>query len=84
MRSGIHPVTLKEWSKQVDVDYFPIFLNLNDEPCLVVGAGPVAARKVALLCRSGAAVQHQPNRHLQSAEGVVHVIDGRDKARRQI
>ena len=38
------------------MDYFPIFLNLNDEPCLVVGAGPVAARKVALLCRSGAAV----------------------------
>lgn len=38
------------------MDYFPIFLNLNAEPCLVVGAGPVAARKVALLCRSGAAV----------------------------
>jgi uroporphyrin-III C-methyltransferase/precorrin-2 dehydrogenase/sirohydrochlorin ferrochelatase len=36
--------------------YFPVFFDLNDKPCLVVGGGDVAARKVALLCRAGARV----------------------------
>ena len=34
----------------------PVFLNLHDKPCLVVGGGDVAARKVGLLQRTGAAV----------------------------
>lgn len=38
------------------MDYFPIFMNLNAEPCLVIGAGSIAARKIQLLQRSGAAV----------------------------
>ena len=38
------------------MDYFPIFLRLTGEPVLVVGGGWVAARKVDLLRRSGAAV----------------------------
>ncbi|MEM7505060.1 MAG: siroheme synthase CysG [Pseudomonadota bacterium] len=38
------------------MDHFPIFLNLRDQRVLVVGAGPVAARKVGLLIRSGARV----------------------------
>ena len=38
------------------MDYFPIFMDLNGQPCLVVGAGAVASRKISLLVRSGAAV----------------------------
>ncbi len=34
----------------------PIFLNVKDQPCLVVGGGDVAARKVALLRRAAAQV----------------------------
>jgi uroporphyrin-III C-methyltransferase/precorrin-2 dehydrogenase/sirohydrochlorin ferrochelatase len=34
----------------------PIFLNVKDQPCLVVGGGEVAARKVALLRRATAQV----------------------------
>jgi uroporphyrin-III C-methyltransferase/precorrin-2 dehydrogenase/sirohydrochlorin ferrochelatase len=36
--------------------YFPIFLKLKDQPVLVVGGGSIAARKIDLLCRSGARV----------------------------
>jgi len=39
------------------VDFFPIFLDLENRDCLVVGGGKVAARKVALLLRAGASVQ---------------------------
>lgn len=35
---------------------FPIFLKLAGVPCLVVGAGPVAARKAAALLQAGARV----------------------------
>ncbi len=36
------------------MDYFPLFLQLKDKNCLVVGAGEVAARKIDLLARTGA------------------------------
>ena len=36
------------------MDYLPIFLDVRGQPCLVVGGGPVAARKLALLLRAGA------------------------------
>jgi uroporphyrin-III C-methyltransferase/precorrin-2 dehydrogenase/sirohydrochlorin ferrochelatase len=36
------------------MDYFPIFLKLTNQPCLVVGAGTCAARKIELLARAGA------------------------------
>jgi uroporphyrin-III C-methyltransferase/precorrin-2 dehydrogenase/sirohydrochlorin ferrochelatase len=38
------------------MDYFPLFLKVADRPCLVVGGGKVAARKIQLLQRAGALV----------------------------
>ncbi len=36
------------------MDYFPLFLKLKQQPCLVIGAGDIAARKIDLLIRAGA------------------------------
>ena len=38
------------------MDYFPLFINLQGQPCLVIGGGEVAARKIALLSRAGARI----------------------------
>ncbi len=38
------------------MDYLPIFIDLKNKPCVVVGGGEVAARKVALLRQARAAV----------------------------
>ena len=38
------------------MDALPIFLNLKNRPCLLVGGGTVAARKAALLLECGATV----------------------------
>lgn len=38
------------------MDYLPVFLDVNNKTCLVVGGGSVAARKVALLLQAGAQV----------------------------
>lgn len=39
------------------MDYFPIFLNIRERTCLVVGGGEVALRKVTMLLRAGAHVR---------------------------
>lgn len=45
-------------SKQGEpVNQLPVFLNLDRQPCLVVGGGAVAGRKVTLLQRAGARVR---------------------------
>jgi uroporphyrin-III C-methyltransferase/precorrin-2 dehydrogenase/sirohydrochlorin ferrochelatase len=36
--------------------HLPIFLNIRHKPCLVVGAGSIAARKIGLLLKAGADV----------------------------
>ncbi|MDH3979335.1 MAG: siroheme synthase CysG [Gammaproteobacteria bacterium] len=38
------------------MDYFPVFLKVKGRPCLVVGGGKVAARKVLSLLRAGGQV----------------------------
>ncbi len=38
------------------MDFLPIFVNIKNQPCLVVGGGGVAARKVALIRRAGGQV----------------------------
>ena len=38
------------------MDYFPVFVKLKDQDCLVVGAGEIAARKIELLVRAGAKI----------------------------
>jgi uroporphyrin-III C-methyltransferase/precorrin-2 dehydrogenase/sirohydrochlorin ferrochelatase len=38
------------------MDYFPVFVKLKGQDCLVVGAGGIAARKIELLARAGAKI----------------------------
>lgn len=38
------------------MDYFPLFYQIKNRPCIVVGGGEVAARKVALLLKANADV----------------------------
>jgi uroporphyrin-III C-methyltransferase/precorrin-2 dehydrogenase/sirohydrochlorin ferrochelatase len=38
------------------VDYLPIFVNIKDQHCLIVGGGAVAARKADLFIKAGAIV----------------------------
>jgi uroporphyrin-III C-methyltransferase/precorrin-2 dehydrogenase/sirohydrochlorin ferrochelatase len=63
------------------MDHLPIFVKLHGEPCLVVGGGTLAERKVALLRRAGArvfVVAPQLNAALtalRTREEIVHIED---------
>lgn len=39
------------------MDYLPLFFNLKQQPCLVVGGGEIAVRKASLLARAGAHIK---------------------------
>ncbi|WP_255350788.1 siroheme synthase CysG [Chitinibacter sp. ZOR0017] len=39
---------------EMPMDYFPLFLNLKQQPCLLVGGGEIALRKMRLLASAGA------------------------------
>ena len=38
------------------MDYLPVFLHLRNEPCLVIGGGDVAYRKIRTLLKTGARI----------------------------
>jgi uroporphyrin-III C-methyltransferase/precorrin-2 dehydrogenase/sirohydrochlorin ferrochelatase len=38
------------------MNYFPIFLSLKQQPCLVIGGGEIAARKIKLLAKANARI----------------------------
>lgn len=52
----VAPVSPDRPARRTRAPQYPVNLDLVDVPCLVVGGGPVAARKVAGLLDSGAAV----------------------------
>ena len=39
------------------MDYLPVFINLRQKPCLVVGGGDIALRKVNLLLKAQAKIK---------------------------
>lgn len=59
------------------MDYFPLFLKLTDQPCLVVGAGEIAARKIELLSRAGAritVVAEEVHEHVASMQAALNLV----------
>ncbi|MBE7415054.1 MAG: bifunctional precorrin-2 dehydrogenase/sirohydrochlorin ferrochelatase [Deltaproteobacteria bacterium] len=50
--------------------YYPVFLDLKDRPCLVVGGGPVAERKALGLLAAGANVTVVGPRVTEALEGL--------------
>jgi uroporphyrin-III C-methyltransferase/precorrin-2 dehydrogenase/sirohydrochlorin ferrochelatase len=55
--------------------YYPLFLDLRGQRCLVIGEGPLAEEKVAGLHRSGADVEQARSFQSGSLDGVRLVID---------
>ena len=58
------------------MDYFPVFINLKDQDCLVIGAGEIAARKIELLARAGAkitVIANKISQHVSSLEASCHL-----------
>jgi uroporphyrin-III C-methyltransferase/precorrin-2 dehydrogenase/sirohydrochlorin ferrochelatase len=63
------------------MDYFPLFCQLHNKACLLVGAGEVAERKARLLLDAGAkltvnAIIFTPQFEVWAAEGQVNLLKG--------
>lgn len=61
------------------MDYLPLFARLSGQPCLVVGGGEVASRKVSLLLAAGARItvnapELSPSLQRLAAEGRITVV----------
>lgn len=61
------------------MDYLPVFLNVRNQRCVLVGAGEVASRKAALLARAGAhivviapQVRHEVQTIVDTHGGEIH------------
>lgn len=52
------------------MDYFPIFLSLKQQPCLVIGGGEVAARKIKLLAKAEANITVIAKHSCESVESM--------------
>jgi len=72
---------------KLSMDYLPIFLNIENRPCLVIGGGEVAARKVGLLLDAGGRVTVvapelcEALRARAEAGEIQHQQSGHDQAR---
>jgi len=66
------------------MDYLPLFASVRNRPCLVVGGGETARRKISLLCRAGADVLIVAPRLGDATRALAeaHHIEVRDRAYR--
>ena len=58
------------------MNYLPVFLDIKNKPCLVVGGGQIASRKISLLVRAQAEItviapEITPEIHDQAHDGAV-------------
>jgi uroporphyrin-III C-methyltransferase/precorrin-2 dehydrogenase/sirohydrochlorin ferrochelatase len=54
------------------MDYFPVFVKLKNQKCLVIGAGEIDARKIDLLARAGANITVIANKFSHHVSNIEH------------
>lgn len=54
------------------MDYFPIFLDIKQQPCLLVGGGEIALRKARLLVSAGARLKVIAHQVLPELQTLLH------------